>query len=296
MGNTDSNSLAHIYDNKSHANLLKTFTISSLLAIITVVLLVSLGIGRIYKYFTLRLAETDAIHIGQALFERERQAMLYSDPEGKLHFFIGDDNPIDFDQRIRKYLQPLRIVKIKIFSNDKKIVYSTDDTIIGKIDISNEDLNRSLHGEVVSKVRSKERVWDLSSEQKFDLDLVETYLPLKDKDNAIIGSFELYIDVSRYRGKHREVLSSSVAVVSTVLFLVFGILFFIMRHATRVIHSKTQEIKMLSGLLPICSYCKNIRNNAGEWEPLEKYITERSESVFSHGICDECKEKHFPGL
>jgi hypothetical protein len=41
-------------------------------------------------------------------------------------------------------------------------------------------------------------------------------------------------------------------------------------------------------LLPICSYCKKIRNDRNYWQQVEGYISERSEAQFSHGICPEC--------
>ena len=57
-----------------------------------------------------------------------------------------------------------------------------------------------------------------------------------------------------------------------------------------------REVKVLEGLLPICSFCKNIRNDAGNWERLEKFISRQSKAEFSHGICPTCAEKHYPGL
>lgn len=54
------------------------------------------------------------------------------------------------------------------------------------------------------------------------------------------------------------------------------------------------EIKTLSGLLPICSYCKNIRDSNGYWNQLEEYISSHTDSRFSHGICDKCMKEHFP--
>ena len=54
------------------------------------------------------------------------------------------------------------------------------------------------------------------------------------------------------------------------------------------------EVKTLSDLLPICSYCKNIRDDKGYWSKLESYITEHSGTQFSHGICPDCMRKNFP--
>ena len=56
------------------------------------------------------------------------------------------------------------------------------------------------------------------------------------------------------------------------------------------------QIKVLSGLLPICSHCKSIRDDEGYWQRIEAYIDEHSEAQFSHGICPLCAEKHFPGI
>lgn len=49
-----------------------------------------------------------------------------------------------------------------------------------------------------------------------------------------------------------------------------------------------QEVALLEGLLPICSYCKKIRDDQGSWQVLEKYIQDRSDATFTHGICETC--------
>jgi PAS domain S-box-containing protein len=55
-----------------------------------------------------------------------------------------------------------------------------------------------------------------------------------------------------------------------------------------------EKVRVLKGLLPICSYCKRIKNEDGAWEQLEAYITERSQAKFTHGICPECFKKLHP--
>jgi hypothetical protein len=54
------------------------------------------------------------------------------------------------------------------------------------------------------------------------------------------------------------------------------------------------QIKTLSGLLPICSSCKKIRNELGNWEVMEMYIRDHSEADFSHGLCPECAQQLYP--
>jgi hypothetical protein len=54
------------------------------------------------------------------------------------------------------------------------------------------------------------------------------------------------------------------------------------------------KVKTLEGLLPICSFCKKIRNNTGCWEEVEKYVHVRSNADFTHSLCPECLKKHYP--
>jgi len=56
------------------------------------------------------------------------------------------------------------------------------------------------------------------------------------------------------------------------------------------------EVKTLRGFLPICSYCKNIRDDKGYWNQIESYIRDRSDAEFSHGICPECAKKLYPDM
>ena len=56
------------------------------------------------------------------------------------------------------------------------------------------------------------------------------------------------------------------------------------------------EVKTLSGLLPICSSCKRIRDDSGYWNQLEAYIKTHTGAEFSHGICPECAKKLYPEL
>lgn len=56
------------------------------------------------------------------------------------------------------------------------------------------------------------------------------------------------------------------------------------------------EIKQLSGMLPICASCKNIRNDDGYWQQIEVYIGQHSDAKFTHGICPDCVKRLYPGL
>lgn len=53
------------------------------------------------------------------------------------------------------------------------------------------------------------------------------------------------------------------------------------------------HVRNLEGIIPICMYCKKIRDDGDSWQQLERYISEHSEALFSHGICPTCFENRF---
>jgi PAS domain S-box-containing protein len=62
------------------------------------------------------------------------------------------------------------------------------------------------------------------------------------------------------------------------------------------LHRTRDDMKTLSGLLPLCSHCKKIRDDKGYWNQVDSYIQEHSEADVSHSICPECAKKHYPDL
>ena len=62
----------------------------------------------------------------------------------------------------------------------------------------------------------------------------------------------------------------------------------------RALQKALGEVRALRGLLPICSYCKKVRDDEGYWSQVEVYISERSDIDFTHGMCPPCHREHFP--
>lgn len=69
-----------------------------------------------------------------------------------------------------------------------------------------------------------------------------------------------------------------------------------LRRSNDELQKALREVKVLRGLIPICASCKKIRNDGGFWQQLEEYIGEHSEAEFSHGICQPCVKKLYPGV
>lgn len=66
----------------------------------------------------------------------------------------------------------------------------------------------------------------------------------------------------------------------------------LIKEAVEVAKALRSRVKQLEGIIPICSYCKKIRDDMDSWHQMEGYISKYSDAEFSHGICPECYEKH----
>jgi len=60
----------------------------------------------------------------------------------------------------------------------------------------------------------------------------------------------------------------------------------------RELYRALSQVKQLNALLPICSYCRKIRDDKDYWQSVESYIGQHTDSQFSHGVCPECFEQH----
>ncbi len=56
------------------------------------------------------------------------------------------------------------------------------------------------------------------------------------------------------------------------------------------------HIKTLQGIIPICSFCKKIRDDQGYWSQVEAYLSRHSDAQFSHGFCPDCMSRHYPEI
>jgi len=82
--------------------------------------------------------------------------------------------------------------------------------------------------------------------------------------------------------------AADVAVDALVLLAIVQMIAYVRR--------QRREIHVLEGMLPICGFCKRIRDESGGWLQLERYIAERSEAKFTHTFCPDCGRTHYGSL
>ncbi len=76
-----------------------------------------------------------------------------------------------------------------------------------------------------------------------------------------------------------------------------------LKHKTDLLTQKNHEleealehIKKLHGILPICSFCRQIRSDDGHWSNIEEYVKKHTSAQFSHGVCPQCMKKNYPEI
>lgn len=65
-----------------------------------------------------------------------------------------------------------------------------------------------------------------------------------------------------------------------------------LRVAERIVQL-TERVRTLEGILPMCAYCRRIRDERGAYQNLEDFVSDKTTAQFSHGVCPECAKKHF---
>lgn len=211
--------------------LFRYFVILSVIAATAIMLLVGLGLRGVLQRYVIAGAEQNAIRLTDALRDLEASTVLHESPEGNPLLTISPGQIQKLDQRMRVFLAPFDIVKIKIFDTQTRIIYSTDTQIIGSLDTSNQELLTALSGTVSSKLETKDQAWDLDQESRPDVDLVETYVPVRGTHGKIIGSFEIYKDVTSDFRAATATLVRSEGILAVALIAVFAALSVLMYRA-----------------------------------------------------------------
>lgn len=112
-------------------------------------------------------------------------------------------------------------------------------------------------------------------------------------NSRFIDEFGWYLLVGQTEGQAFHQISRTLF-VNLSIFAVITSIILIFTYLT--IRSYQQRIETLKGIVPICSHCKQIRDDKGYWNSVEAYVARYTEAEFSHGICPECLKKHYPEL
>lgn len=187
-------------------------------------------------------AENISARIAAALISSESETITIKADGSKRTLAIAPDSIPALDRRIRVFLNPFNIVKIKVYSRDKRIIYCTERSLIGKLDNNNNRLKLAMEDTFQTVMKERQSITDLAVEKRFDVDVTEVYVPVKDNGGQVVGVFEIYTDITLLKQGMKKHL------VSSILYL-FGAILLISIASYAVIINESEALRKAYQLL-----------------------------------------------
>jgi hypothetical protein len=86
----------------------------------------------------------------------------------------------------------------------------------------------------------------------------------------------------------------TISLINTAIRILVLVFFaYLVSRTARQTRELAKRVNLLEGILPICSLCKKIRDDHGHWQPVDIYVSNRSEALFSHGLCPDCLDRDY---
>ena len=127
--------------------------------------------------------------------------------------------------------------------------------------------------------------------------VLAAYEPVGELDLGIVAK----IDISEIRRPF--IKAALISAIIGIAVIGFGVALFFkitnpliakLHKTIEELNKTSEEVKILSGFLPICASCKKVRDDKGYWNQIESYIRDHSEADFTHGICPDCAKDMYP--
>jgi len=188
--------------------------------------------------------------------ENEKYRDLFENANDAIFILDKDHNYIDVNQRA---------VELFGYSREEFLRLNVTDVIpTSQRQRSDSEFNilreNGKYEKFVGKQKTKDGRW---------LD-IEVNSSIIINDNKIIGSRDIVRDISERKKSEKE------------------------REALIIdLQKALAEINTLKGILPLCSFCKQVRDNNDKWRPIDEYIYYHSEADISHSVCPDCMKKHY---
>lgn len=321
-------------------NILTGIITTSILAVVILPLYIIFYLEPSFVQFISDSTEKEAVQVGRHMGD-----MFFPNPTA----FAPQTFSTEMVTELKKLQEEFHIIKVKIFSADGLIIYSTDSQEIGEVNTHDYFLQIVAKGSPFTKIIKKDKI-SLEG-QIMPVDVVETYVPIM-RQNTFMGAFEIYYDITIQKNRlHAMVRNGKHSAIAIALLLLMAVLIAVMQASRHIkerikaenalkdayenmenkvtertmelqelneaLHQEIQvrtkaeedkelliselkqaltQVKTLSGLLPICSSCQQIRDKNGKWTRVEEYIQKKTDAEFTHGICPKCAKKLYPDL
>jgi diguanylate cyclase (GGDEF)-like protein len=208
------------------------------------------------------------------MIDQQKPLMFDAASSHSIQLVVHETDILPLDHNLRHFLQPFGIVKIKIYDNKKRIIYSTESKLIGRVDEANVRLKNALSGESDAKLVNKDKVLDLAGEQLLNVDVVETYVPITSETGAVLGCFEIYVNVTHYREQILYVVAVMTLLLVLVLAGVFGFSYLLIRRGAchlKQAHTQLETLIKTDALTEIANRSHLMERGQEEFERLRRH-------------------------
>lgn len=254
--------------------LLRLLVLTAMVSIVVIVALSGYGFYRIYSVFVTTSAENDSVRLCSVMIDQQKPLMFDAASSHSIELAVHENDLLPLDRNLRHFLRPFGIIKIKIYDNHRRIIYSTETKLIGKVDETNARLRNALSGNIDTKLENKDKVQDLAEEQLLDVDVVETYVPITTETGAVLGSFEVYVNVTQYREQIRHGVVVMTSLLTLVLIAVFGVSYLLIRRGTyqlKQAHGQLEALAKIDALTDIANRGHLMVRGQEEFERLRRH-------------------------
>ncbi|BAL26863.1 diguanylate cyclase [Azoarcus sp. KH32C] len=234
--------------NDNPEQLLRLFNFLVVTSFVVILAVAGTAIYWIYSSAMLHRTETAVIGIAKAVMSAEVDSLLTEDGNGALRIAIAPDDMRQVDAHLRRYLKFFNLAKLAIFDADRRVVYSTVPTEIGRTETDATALNDVLeHGKPRAEVRGKLEPGELGNALPTEPTLViESHYPILDARGHSLGAFEVYVDVSDTQDEIVRVLTLSLGALSLVLAICLFSLYRPMKRGTEKIIAANANLAELA--------------------------------------------------
>ncbi len=225
------------------------------------------GFRQVFIGYVVKMAESDAVAICRLMLDFEQEHILHRSNKPQF-VHVSPDETAHLDTALAPIMRNFNVTKVKIFDHEHRIVYSTDKNIIGRVDSNNPRLLRALSGTIDSKLKEK-KVGDLPEERLLTTKVVETYIPIRNKTDQVVGSFEIYLLTGKYDQAVRRGILLALLIMAVVLPGTFVASYLIIGQSVRQVkdaHELLQRIAITDALTGVANHGYLISRAKEEFE------------------------------
>lgn len=162
----------------------------------------------------------NAEKIADSIYYTEVDAILIQADDNGYTISLSETAHDSLYARIRDMYDPLNIVRVLLFSRDQTVIYGSDKKNIEDAEISKRVMETFEKDSIVYNLRKQQTIIDLVGEKRENVDLAEVYVPIRHKNNQIMGMFLISADVSKLNQRYRKQMIYSVAAQTVMLLLI----------------------------------------------------------------------------